>query len=88
MVLKVIDSPNWTDLLLPFLALAAFMALGHFTAPTEGKPLEWLSQVRKLTLEKKYDEGLLFNQKLLEQFPRNHVYLEQAAQLNHSLGRG
>jgi tetratricopeptide (TPR) repeat protein len=79
-------SPGWDDWVFPLILIAAFTYLSRFQSPAAVGPRIWVQKAHSLMSERKYQEALKFSDDLLVHFPNNHVYLEQAATIEHSLG--
>lgn len=78
---------GFLDLLVPVLVVASYFALTRFATGSDTNPSEWVIETRTLISQKKFEDALTYNARLLELFPKNHVYLMQAATLLKELGR-
>lgn len=84
--IKKRDREAWLDLVLPVGLFALFFILSTFNQRKIRNPSEWVDESKMLMREKNFSEALPYTLKLVESFPKNHIYLDQAATLYFFLG--
>jgi tetratricopeptide (TPR) repeat protein len=77
---------SWGDLFLPLCILAGYAILNYsYLSPPD--PGLWVQQARDLLAARRFEEALIYSDKLLAHFPTSQVYLSQAALIYKNLGR-
>lgn len=81
------DRGSWWDFILP---LALLATAGFFLKSNFGRlpnPSEWVDHARISIQKHNFSEALSETLKLVDAFPKNHIYLNQAATLYFELGK-
>jgi len=81
---EVTAREDWFDLLLPLSIVLVFVIFLQWQRSSDENPSYWASESRSLLRTGQYKKSLEYTLKLTHTFPKNHVYIDQAAVLyNH-----
>ncbi|AZZ36854.1 hypothetical protein CIK05_08640 [Bdellovibrio sp. qaytius] len=83
---EVAAKEGWFDLLLPLGILIAFAVFLQWQQSNVENPSLWVTESRSLLRTGQYQKSLEYTLKLTHTFPKNHVYIDQAAILYNHLG--
>ena len=77
--------PFW-NFIFPVVLVLILSYANRNPVSTQNQVGEWVAQSKKLTAEKKFQEAFELQKKLLQMFPRNHIYLDEAINSAIALG--
>jgi len=83
---EIAAKEGWFDLFLPLGILLAFYVFLQWQKTNVENPSEWVNESRILLRSGQYQKSLELTLKLNHTFPKNHVYIDQAAILYNQLG--
>lgn len=84
---EAVATEDWFDLLLPAFIIGFFVIFVQWQKAKQENPGNWVNESRKLLRTGQFHAALDYTLKLTQAFPKNHVYIDQAAIIYHSLGK-